>query len=145
MNNGHASYTEPLDVRLYNVRTNVVHTPQLFTVDFKRPGAGSLDLTVDLTDEQYFNKITSVLKDETLNQSADLLKTVISGIQTAADGPDEKTLGQMKNISREFRDVAYMRFDINSPSFEQEVEEFVSNHLNMCDNCSSGPAYDVTK
>jgi hypothetical protein len=136
-------WDEPLDVRLYNVRTNVIRTKQLFTVDFKRPAAGSLELTADMSDEQYFKKISSKLQDDTINQSAQLLSTVVRAVSTSAGGPTQDQLKKMPNVSREFRDVAYKRFDINAPDFEWAVECFVNEQLSKCHSCSSGATYDV--
>jgi hypothetical protein len=135
-------WEEPLDLRIYNVRTNVVRTKKLFTVDFKRPAAGTLEIDAQLSDEQYFKKITSKLQDETITQSADLLSTVIKAVSTAS-GPTAAQLQKMTNVSREFRDVAYKRFDLNAPGFEWDVECFVNDQLSKCHSCSTGATYDV--
>lgn len=128
-----AVWNEPLGIRIYNVRTNVIQTKQLFTVDFKRPAAGTLDLTADMTDEQYFEKITSKLQDDTITQSAGLLSTVLRATSTAG-GPTDQQLQKLAamDVSRETRDVAYKRFDINSPTFEWDVECFVNEQLSQC-------------
>tara|TARA_R110002020_G_scaffold274412_2_gene489616 strand:+ start:21 stop:677 length:657 start_codon:yes stop_codon:yes gene_type:complete len=142
MNNG-SEASDPY--RMLNVRATIIKTDKVFTVDFKRPGAGTLDLNLDFdANEQYFKKITSKIEDETIEQIGTSLSSFINTIQgqKTSASPDDINLLQANGFLRDERTVAYRRFDINSPSFECEVEEFVNHHLNNCNVCGTMPTYD---
>ena len=135
------------DTRLLGVRTEVINTAKVFTVDFKRPGSGTLDLDLKFNEKQYFDSIKSELEDTTIKDTAALISQVIGTVkafQTSAQGPsdDDKEFMQSMNIIRDTRVVAYRRFDINAVDFEHQVEAFVNQHLNNCDQCATLPTYD---
>ncbi len=141
--------TVPLagQTRLYAVRPEVVKSDKVFIVDFKRPGSGTLDLKLTFDeDEQYFKKIVSDLEDTTISDTAELVGTVIKrfGALSVSKSftPEDESKLKLKGIFRDTRVVAYQRFDINSVSFEQDVECFVNQHLNACDRCGTQPDYD---
>lgn len=144
------SYTtinEPLSddssrTRILNVRTKLIKTKKVFTVDYKRPGSGSLNSNTTFSDEQYFKSITNSLTDTTITDSAALLDTVLKGVSTDAAGPTAEQMEAFKDVVRDTRVVAYKRFDINEPDFEMQVEAFVNQHLNNCDRCGQSPTYD---
>lgn len=133
------------DTRMLQVRTDLIRTKKVFTVDYKRPGSGTLNSTTNFSDDQYFKKIDNSIDDTTITDSAALLNTAlkgVTGISTAADGPTTDQTGLLSNLLRDKRVVAYKRFDINDPDFELQVEMFVNQHLNNCDHCGSQPSYD---
>ena len=123
-------------------------------VDYKRPGSGTLGTSTNFTDQQYFSDITSNVKDTTITDSANLLATalqlstkkagtdaaLISSIAAPADSGGTPTPNQ--SFIKQSRVVAYRRFDINAPDYEQQVEAFVEAHLNQCDRCNESPSYD---
>lgn len=126
---------EPLSATpLYFVETKPVQTDQVVLVDFKRPGSGSLNMDATFTDEQYFKKITSKLQDDTITDSAALVKAIakFTAVPVGADEPKDSERRKWLE-----RTVAYQRFDINDPLYEQKLDEFVSHHLNACNSCSS--------
>lgn len=135
------------DTRILNVRTSIISTKKVFTVDFKRPGAGSLKLGMEFTDEQYFKTITSELEDRTIKDAAALAAQVVDSVQafsTSSKGPDTDALSMLeeRGIIRDTRTVAYQRFDINAVDFEFQVQDFVNKHLNCCNQCNGSPSYD---
>ncbi|TWT55972.1 hypothetical protein [Allorhodopirellula solitaria] len=143
--------TEPLEgkARLLSIRPEVVKSDKVFIVDFKRPGSGTLDVKMTFDqDEQYFKSITSSLEDTTITDTAELVSTVIKqfGAFSVSTGAEQSTVDALKakGIYRDSRVVAYKRFDINSQTFEQDVECFVETHLNSCDRCGTRPDYDQT-
>ncbi len=132
---------KPLAHKFYSVKCTPVVTDQIVITDFKRPASGTLDLTIDFTDDQYLDKVSSKLTDTTITDSAALLTTIITktGIAGFADDttPPVSDRWQWKK-----RTVAYQRFDINAPDFEQQLEQFVNLHMNSCNRCSGMPTYD---
>lgn len=158
------------DTRIMNVRTELIKSKKVFTVDYKRPGAGTLNLSTKFSDEQYFQSISRALQDTTIVDSANLLNTALggtsdpatatgtlpalvapttptSGTQSAPptlipSGPTAVQAAMLESHIRDTRVVAYQRFDINDPDFELQVDAFVSLHLNNCDRCGQSPLYD---
>ncbi len=136
--------------RLLNVKTEIIKSDKIFTVDFKRPGSGTLGLGLDFNDEQYFNQIDSKLVDTTIKDAAALAAQTIDSVgaivgrSTSANQPstEEIALLREKDIVRDTRTVAYMRFDINAVDFELQLEQFVNRHLNSCNQCGQPPTYD---
>jgi hypothetical protein len=127
--------------RLLNVRTEVIKTKKVFIVDFKRPLSGTLDMDAKFSADQFFNSIANKVEDTTITDTAALVSTIIKGATGQSTGADLSS-SKLTNELRRSRVVAYHRFDMNCPDFEQQLEAFVNRHLNECDNCSSGPCYD---
>lgn len=135
------------DTRLLSVETEIIKTDKVFTVDFKRPGAGSLDLDLAFNKDQYFSQIVSKLDDSTIEEAGKLAAQIIRSTRQFAKtsrepNPTEIAALESKGIYREQRTVAYQRFDINDCDFEFQVESFVNLHLNACNDCSCAPLYD---
>lgn len=125
--------------RLLNVRAEPIKTKKVFLVDFKRPASGTLEMGAKFNDQQYFDKIESKLVDTTIIDSAKLLNTVL---KFATAKPAAFNPSTLPRHLRQTRVVAYRRFDINEPDYEQQVEAFVNLHLNDCDRCFQSPDYD---
>lgn len=136
---------EPLaDTPLTFVESVPVQTDQVILVDFKRPGSGSLNLDATFTDEQYFKKITSKLQDDTITDSAALVKSIakFAGTPVAANSKDAPP--ESSNRTWLERTIAYQRFDINDPLYEEKLEEFVNTHLHACTNANCPPPDHIT-
>jgi hypothetical protein len=122
------------------VEASTVLTEKVFTVDVSRPIAGNIDYTFDFnsdgksTNPQYFRQVKAKIVDETIQDVNAALGTLMplfgnkSGRSTSATNAD---------IVPEIRTVAWKRFDIDSPSFELDVQTFVEQHLNCCRDCQS--------
>jgi hypothetical protein len=136
-------------MRLLKIRTKVIRSDKVFTVDFKRPASGYLDLDMSFDeDEQYFKKIVSKLQDDTISDTADLIATSINSIAALQASKNQlpPTIEEelaIAGIERDTRVVAFRRFDLNSASFEQDLECFVNEHLNACHRCGTPPDYDL--
>ena len=133
-------------LRLLFVDSKPIDSEQIVITDFKRPASGSIDLKLDFTDEQYFKNVESKVVDTTITDSAALLTTILSGTGII---PAKSRLGIAENVDTpdfkwQERTVAYQRFDINAPDFEQQVEAFVNHHLNNCNSCGqfNSPSFD---
>lgn len=135
------------ETRILDVRTDVIKTAKVFTVDFKRPGSGTLDLNLTFNDKQYFDEIKSKIEDTTIKDTAALIGQVIGSVKapktSAGPSEDDKTFMEQQNIIRDTRVVAYQRFDINAVDFECQVQEFINTHLNGCNQCARPPSYDT--
>lgn len=119
--------------RNLDVQITPVSTKQIFTVDFVRPAAGTLTTSATFSDQQYFAKIENEIVDETLQDITAAIKTVAPALGLSASarlGEDMKA-----NIATATRTVAYARFDIDDPSFEELLDAFVSKHLTGCHGC----------
>jgi hypothetical protein len=135
------------DTRLLNVETEIIKTDKVFTVDFKRPGAGSLDLDLSFNKDQYFSQIVGKLDDSTIEEAGKLAAQLIRSTRQFAKTSREPNATEIaelesRGIYREERTVAYQRFDINDCDFEFQLESFVNHHLNACNDCSNAPTYD---
>ncbi|MBI3861600.1 MAG: hypothetical protein HY290_06865 [Planctomycetia bacterium] len=128
------------------IETKLVETDKVITVDPKRPAAGSLDYTMNFgkkdpdpskDNAQYFTDIRSNIVDKTINDVNTALQGIIPLLQA------KKTSGKLTsgvNVDKdkffeEHRVVAWKRFDIDAVDFEQQVADFIDQHL----NCNSKP------
>jgi hypothetical protein len=134
--------------RNLSVEPKIVETDKVFTVDPKRPAAGTLASTLTWgtdTDgkdnSQYFASIVNNIKDETIVDVTAALNTLLptlKGLSTDA-ASDAAALARLKTLSGqlivESRTVAWKRFDLDEPGFEHLVADFVSRHMNCCNRC----------
>lgn len=125
------------------VDTQIVETDKVFTVDVKRPAAGTLEYTMAFGDNkdpldntQYFKQIKSHIVDKTISDVNAALQTILpllpkpmTGRSTAADVPPPADPG-LSNLLSENRVVAWKRFDLDAPDFEQQVACFLEQHMN---------------
>jgi len=130
-----------LGSKFYSVRYADIMTEQIVIVDFKRPGSGTLDLKLQYDDKQYLKSVGSKLVDTTLQDSANLVGTIVKTFSaTSAGGTEQKATPP--EIVPVTRTVAYQRFDINASDYEHQMECFVNEHLNNCNACGDPPNYD---
>lgn len=121
-----------------------VQTDQVVLVDFKRPGSGSLNLDATFTEDQYFKKITSKLQDDTITDSAALIKNIAKFAGTPVAANSKGAEPESANRKWLERTIAYQRFDINDPLYEIKLEDFVNTHLHACSNPSCSAAQCIT-
>lgn len=131
------------------VETDVQMTEQMFLVDPKRPAAGTglyaFKFNSSAEDKDagrgYLKGISYQAEDETLTRSADLL-TSLAGLlgkppgavgDKTSNGRD-RTDGDVKPYSTD-RVVKMKRFDINSPTVDQDIRDFLDLHMNNCHSC----------
>ena len=125
------------------VETKLVETDKVFTVDVKRPAAGTLTYTLgfgdndpakNLDNSQYFKSIAASIVDTTINDVNTSLQTLLPTIQKLAAKPTGAG-DNIENLIEENRVVAWKRFDLDAPDFEAQVACFVELHLNACNSC----------
>lgn len=132
-----------------SVTHEVCFTEKIFLVDPVRPGAGTQSYgfsfkknsaaNPDNAGKGYLEKVEYRIDDQTIKESANLLANslgLINALQTSA-GP---ALPTTSNLIATDRTVAYARFDINAPNFENDVAEFLDCHVNCASNeCGACP------
>ncbi len=122
---------------LFDFGTETLYTEKIFTTDFKRPGAGAFNLDVNMSDDQYIQKIQQDITDETLEQVAAIVEK-LPGLFSPAPGlpgakevaGNEVTSTEGVTLKRIKSVVAAGLFEVNDPNFELNVQEFICNHLN---------------
>lgn len=125
-----------MPTRNLSVKVTPVLTEQVFTVDFKRPMSGTLQYGATFGSDQYFDTITGTAVDSTIT---DVTALVAAAAPLFAVPTSAGTVGEgITNVIVGNRMVAYRRFDINEPDFEEQVLAFVNHHMNACNQCS-GP------
>lgn len=112
-----------------------IYSEKIFTVDFKRPAAGTYNLHLDLTDDQYIQKLQHDVTDTTIQGVTALVK------QLAPSGLAAETVsGQAEENYAEIQSVVAVRmFEIDAPDFEQQMSAFVNCHLNQAHDAWVAP------
>lgn len=129
---------------LRRVELETVYTPKVMTVDFVRPAAGTISLSSDndgngivLDDAGYFESIQGKIDDKTVEELTKAIpnfKKLLgpsnprSAASVAAKGKPTETGAWHSYDSI----IAYRRFDINEPCWEQSVDDFVNEYLSEC-------------
>ncbi len=131
--------------RSLNAIATTVYSDKLFSVDPKRAAAGQTDYTLDMNDKhpekdqrQYFKSVAQKITDDTIKDVTKALDSILPllapkkapGASSFADEPI--VTGEILEV---YRDVAWRRFDISSPDFEEQVRLFVEEHMNSCHSC----------
>ncbi len=120
----------------------LMYTEKVFVVDFKRPAAGSANLRVDMTNDQYFDQIQHDITEETISQIAGLLgKIGPQGFapQLAAIGEVESESGASTGRLELKSLVAVGIFEVDAPDFEQQVMTFINCHVNKAHDAWVAP------
>lgn len=130
-----------------SVLHEVKYTEKVFLVDPMRPGAGtekygftfqSNDATTgEDAGKGYLKKVEYKIDDQTITESANLLANslgLINALQTSAN----QASPNKSDLVATDRTVAFGRFDINSPSYEEDVANFLDVHVN-CVRTKSSP------
>ncbi len=140
---------------LRRVEMETVYTPKVLTVNFPRPAAGTLNLVGDndangviLDEAGYFESIQGKIDDQTiedLNSAIPNFKKLIAppsakkAAEVAAKGKNTE-LGGWHTYNAV---IAVKRFDINTPTWEAEVDAFIGEHLycqaNLCEPLCTDP------
>lgn len=115
-------------IRSLDLTTRVEYDDKVFTVDFKRPAGGILDITsITYDQEQYFKDVQATYTENTLKD----INTAIGNVKTAIKSSASIPATQDK-LAHETRQVATGRFDISVPGWEEELQCFVEQHITSC-------------
>lgn len=135
--------------RNLGVRMVPVKTKKVFTVDFQRPAAGTLqyDLTFQQDEQlQYFERIANSIEDRTIRDITAALEDLSPVLSARATAGRTKRSGSLSDLVIENeRVVAYARFDIDACDFEQQLDGFLEYHLNGCHVCGRLPEVQDTR
>lgn len=118
-----------------------IESEKIFTVDFKRPGAGDFNLRLDMKADQYIDKVQHDVTDKTLEDVTALIGSIapggIFGTPVAPQKSAAETAGgsfkegiPAEHLKEVNSVVAVGMFEIDAPDFEQQITEFVNCHLN---------------
>ena len=107
-----------------------IYTEKIFTVDFKRPAAGTFNLKLEMTQDQYISKVQHDVTDKTIEQVTALFSTLapkglLAGAVSLDSASIDGQIGTIKSVS------AVGIFEIDAPDFEQQVTWFINHHLNQ--------------
>tara|TARA_R110002111_G_scaffold2705_6_gene18068 strand:- start:5334 stop:6017 length:684 start_codon:yes stop_codon:yes gene_type:complete len=139
----------------YEVETGLAYTDKVFLVDFVRPAGGTLDLMgegdnqgIVFDDEQYFEAIRAKVQEQTMQQVIKSLETVggfsiTEGKKVSAAGTETSAQfvegdPTLPNVHFEKSIVAYQRFDLARPHWEDEMNCLVAKFVGVCDSCPTG-------
>lgn len=111
------------------VETTLIETEKVFTVDPKRPAAGTLTYNMTFGDDknsQYFKSIASNIQDDTIKEVTNSLNTILPMLKGQATGAEDHT---SPTIAFENRTIAWKRFDLDAVDLETQVRDFVAVNL----------------
>ena len=147
----------PNQLQTRYVKTEVKETEQMFLVDPKRPAAGtgiygftfsSSGQNASSPGHGYLTGIQYKADDETLLKSASLVNSIAAALLspppgnqgTKSNAVDRADKARIPTVSTD-RLVKMKRFDLNSPSIDGEIKQFLDANLNNCNSCGTEPAY----
>lgn len=130
--------------RQLNVAKSVVYSDKVFTVDLKRPAAGTVDYELQFDKQaQYFKEINYKNVDETIKDITTVISSLTpiskpKGTPVGAGGADSQArLKETESVVKEIhRTIAWKRFDLQDPMLEDQIASFVSVHLQEDQNCN---------
>lgn len=131
-----------IDVPLRSVRHSLIKSAKIFTVDPKRPAAGTLDATLKFggMNGQYFDQIDYMVEDKTIEAVTGLIAQIakqgLFGVPTTEvrSGADvDEYLYGVDTV------VASGMFSLEAPDLELQVAQFLDRHLNNCHTCQVVP------
>lgn len=124
---------DPATPRNLDVVIHPIKTRKAFTVDFVRPAAGTLETDLAFSDDQYLTSITNKLEDKTIKDITAAIQTLTPLLTKKAAAAVGENIGA--SLIKNTRTVAFERFDIDEPGFEDRMLSFVELHLNACHGC----------
>jgi hypothetical protein len=108
--------------------TEFILAEKIFTVDFKRPAAGAYNLDLDMTEDQYIQKISHDVTDQTIQDVTGLIQGLGGIGLSLATGPGTESSSKIEEI----KSVAAVGvFEVEDPLFEDKVTTFINCHLNQ--------------
>lgn len=120
-----------------------IYSDKIFAVDPKRAASGTSKYTLDMNsegseeDKQYFKQIKQNVDDTTIKDVNAVLTNLLPKLIKPAS--TQKLLDGTINPTNDFikvtRHVAWKRFDIGAPDFQDQIRLFVEHHMNNCNEC----------
>lgn len=115
-----------------DVKHEFIRTEKIFTVDFKRPAAGTIKFSADF-DNQYLTKMSSDIEDRTIAEVSLAIERVMRVLPRRA-GADLLSTKSLAGLTLpEIKEVTSVRaarvFEVDDPMFEVEMAHFMETHL----------------
>ncbi len=128
----------PLPFVVRDFAQEFIYTEKIFTVDFKRPAAGQYNLKLDLSPDQYIQKLQLDVTDETITRVQALVGELIP---RGFGGTPAGLVGErVKERIQEIQSVvAVGMFEIEAADFEEQMAGFVNCHLNQAHDAWVAP------
>jgi hypothetical protein len=106
-----------------------IYSEKIFTVDFKRPAAGMYNLRLDMTDDQYIDKVQHDVTDKTIEEVGNAIHTLApGGLFPTIVSDSQEVDGMLEQVTSV---VAVGMFEIDASDFEEQVASFINCHLNQ--------------
>ncbi|MEZ6061481.1 MAG: hypothetical protein R3C19_14140 [Planctomycetaceae bacterium] len=146
-NNGQSvlqTLSEP--VVAVDVDHEYIETEKIFTVDFKRPAAGTLNYKLGFED-QYITSIQNELQDRTIADVSTAINRILGsvadlrtgGLRAGLSDVGERSSG-LKSLQKVSSIRAAAVFEFDDPMFEVRLAEFLTQHL-CAETCHDGAAF----
>jgi hypothetical protein len=116
-----------------DVEHTVKETEKIFLVDPVRPAAGLVNYGFEFQQNSgkgYLKKVNYMIDDQTITQSADLIANSLGLIDALRKSANTQASPNTADLISTDRVIAFCRFDINSPTFECDVAQFLECQLN---------------
>ncbi len=125
-----------------HVITKVAETEKMFLVDPKRVASGTgiygFSFAEASPGKGYLSGTSYEAVDTTISESAALVRGLAKAFATSDSNDDTAESGLITTT----RTVAFRKFDLNSPTIEDDVRSFCHLYLNGCQgSCNTQPAY----
>ncbi len=134
----------PMPERHLELKHKIVYSDKIITVDPKRPAAGTLAYSAvfqsendEARDRQFFSSINYNVQDNTINTITALIPSLFPAKPELMSNQSTPQEVRGANLVPKTRTVAWKRFDINAPDFENELSAFVANHVNCEFGCGA--------
>jgi hypothetical protein len=88
-------------LRTYDVRTQIIKTDKIFTVDYKRPAAGIINYNTRFTEDQYIAQVQTQLVDNTIVEVGNAVQRFMTNVATGQALPAD----QLIDVNMDLRDV----------------------------------------
>jgi hypothetical protein len=122
---------------------DLVTMHELYTVDLKRPAAGSITYNLEFDKSETLTKLETTTHNETIAQVSGLVQSIINSVgtvsslgkgrsTTAGDGGGTTGLFELQNV------VACEFFDIRDPGLSTHIREFLELYVNNCSKPCDG-------
>lgn len=128
----------PLPFAVRDFAQEFIYTEKIFTVDFKRPAAGTFNLRVDMTEDQYIQNLQHDVTDQTIQQVGALIKKIapaglLPSLVTADSSAVDNQLTPITSV------VAVGIFEVDAPDFETQLSSFINWHLTQAHDAWAVP------
>ena len=118
------------------VKLKVENTKEIFTVDFIKPGAGTLDSHVQIdAQKQYFTSIDNTIQDNTIEEITNSISAIAGSVNPLLKA--DATTPPVLPGTPHHKVLAATMVEIADPRALVKIHDFLCLHLNGCNNCAT--------